>query len=276
MWTATPRGIIGSGLARGTGVVSQFQPRDSVKRREVVCVCCVLVSACVGGSSGAGPAGPTPPSPASGTLSGRVTETAGGSVYPIAGAVVTIVDGADAGKATTTNAIGVYSLAGLRLERFDISISATGFTTGTFPVDLTANRTHDFTLESSVPRRPFGAGLYKIGVDIPAGRYFSDPLQSGCYWERQRGSSGTLSDIITNRAVTYDAAQYIVDILAFDVAFKTDAKCGTWLDSPPHGELSSIRPGVWLVGSQIAPGTYETRRTSGATGNVCGTSSTRA
>ena len=100
--------------------------------------------------------------------------------------------------------------------------------------------------------------MFRVGTEIRAGRYFSDPPQSGCYWERQRGSGGIIADIIANRFVTYDGMQYIVDILSSDVAFKTDAKCGTWFDSPRHGAQSSIPPGIWLVGMQIQAGTYQT------------------
>ena len=185
------------------------------------------------------------------------------AVLPIAGAVLTIGDGANAGKTATTNATGEYSFNELRREAFSMSVSASGYVTNSFSVDLGAAGTRDFSLTLTAPRAPFGGGQFRVGEQIVAARYFTDPLQSGCYWERQRGLSGTFGDIIANRFVAYDGKQYIVDILASDVAFKTDPKCGTWFDSPRHEPQTSIPAGVWLVGSQVAPGSYEASSGSG-------------
>ena len=219
----------------------------------------VLATGCGGGRGGSfgSPAGPNAPGPQTANLSGKVTESGASAVFPIAGAVLTIGDGANAGKTATTNDTGEYSFTELRREAFSISISASGYVTSSLSVDLQAGATRDFSLSLIAPRAPFGGGQFRVGAQIVAGRYFSDPLQSGCYWERQRGLSGTFGDIIANRFVSYDGMQYIVDVLASDAAFKTDPKCGTWFDSPRHGPQSSISAGVWLVGSQIAPGTYE-------------------
>jgi len=46
--------------------------------------------------------GPTPPAPSTGTLLGRVTQSGASPAFPIAGAVLTIGDGANAGKTATT------------------------------------------------------------------------------------------------------------------------------------------------------------------------------
>ena len=110
----------------------------------------------------------------------------------------------------------------------------------------------------SGPATQFGAGQHRVGTAIAAGRYYSDPT-SGCYWERQSGVGGTLAEIITNDIVSFDAGQWIVDILASDVAFQTNAECGTWYNTPRRGSLgNTIPPGVWQVGTQIAAGTYTT------------------
>jgi len=191
------------------------------------------------------------------TFSGRVSENGASSFFPIAGAVLTISDGANAGSTATTNGTGQYTFSELRREAFSVSIWANGYVTSTFSVDLRTGSTRDFSLPLVAPRAPFGGGQFRLGEQLIAGRYFADPLQSGCYWERQRGLSGTLGDIIANKFVTYDGQQFIIDILPSDVGFKSDPKCGTWFDSPRHGPQSSIPPGVWLVGTQVAPGTYE-------------------
>ena len=112
------------------------------------------------------------------------------------------------------------------------------------------------------PRTQFGQGTHLVNTDIAAGRYFGVPA-NGCYWERLSGLGGTLNDVIANDFVGYSAAQYIVDIQGSDRAFKTDSDCGTWFNSPRQGAQSSIKPGVWLVGAQIAPGTYRTTARDG-------------
>lgn len=107
----------------------------------------------------------------------------------------------------------------------------------------------------SGPRTQFGSGQYRVNTDIQAARYFSDP-SSGCYWERLRGLSGSLSDVLANEFIGFNAMQEIVDVLPSDVAFSTDADCGTWFQTQRHGSQTTIRPGTWLVGSQVAPGVY--------------------
>ena len=226
-------------------------------RRLAACFASLLVATgCSGGTTSEWPTGPNPSVPQTTTLWGRITDSSASSTLPIPGAVLTIGDGANAGKTATTNATGDYSFNALRVETFSVSISASGYVTTNASVNLGAATRHDFALSLIGGRAPFGGGQFRVGEQIVAGRYFTDP-QSGCYWERQRGLSGTFGDIIANKFVLYDGMQYIVDILGSDVAFKTDPKCGTWSDSPRHGPQSSILPGVWLVGAQIAPGTYQ-------------------
>ena len=114
----------------------------------------------------------------------------------------------------------------------------------------------------SGPRTRFGAGQYLVGTDIASGRYFTKPTR-GCYWERQRGLGGGLSDVIANEFIGFDAAQWIVDILPSDLAFQTDAECETWTMMPVAGFQTVVPPGVWLVGSQVAPGTYRATVSAG-------------
>ena len=229
-------------------------------RNLVIAILCCWVSACGGGSSSppTTPTPPSPPPPTTASLTGRVTETVGTTSFAVEGAALSVVDGPNAGRTTTTNANGDYQLTGLQRGGFTVNVSANGYNTNGFGIDLTGDLTRNFTLTPSGPRTRFGSGQFRVNVDIAAGRYFSDPPQSGCYWERQRGFSGTLGDIIANDFIGYNPVQYIVDILGSDLAFEGDPECGTWFrDSPRHGAQSSIPPGVWLVGAQIAPGTYQ-------------------
>jgi hypothetical protein len=106
-------------------------------------------------------------------------------------------------------------------------------------------------------------GQWFVGSQVAPGRYFADPV-SGCYWERQRGLTGSTNDIIANEFVSSDVLQSIVDIAASDIAFETDSDCGTWFTTPRHGHQgASIPPGTWLVGNQVSPGTYRVSASSG-------------
>jgi len=112
------------------------------------------------------------------------------------------------------------------------------------------------------PRTQFGAGQYLVNTDIGPGRYFA-AVSSGCYWERLSGLGGTLGEIIANDFIGFPAQQWIVDIAGSDRAFKTDSSCNTWFMSPRTGAQSTIPPGAWLMGSQIAAGTYRANAASG-------------
>lgn len=103
----------------------------------------------------------------------------------------------------------------------------------------------------------FGPGQYLVNSRIQPGRYFADPSRSGCYWERQSGLGGTLGEVIANDFVGYDARQIIVDILPSDFAFKAEAACESWYTTPRQPPQTGIPPGMWLVGDQIQPGTYQ-------------------
>ena len=43
----------------------------------------------------------------------------------------------------------------------------------------------------------------------------------------------------------------------------TDSDCGTWFQTPRRPAQSTITPGTWLVGNQIAPGIYRANVQSG-------------
>jgi hypothetical protein len=105
----------------------------------------------------------------------------------------------------------------------------------------------------------FGAGTHLVGKDIPAGRYYAIPAAGGgCYWERQSGLGGSLAEIIANDFIGAGFAQVVVDVAVSDLAFTTNASCRTWYSAPPLSSQASIPAGSWLVGAQVAPGSYQT------------------
>ena len=105
------------------------------------------------------------------------------------------------------------------------------------------------------PLVTFGSGRHRVASDIAPGRYFSGP-ESGCYWERQSGTSGTATDTIAFGYIGFGTPQWIIDIRPTDHAFATNEACGTWSSRAREGSLSAITPGMWLVGAQIRPGMY--------------------
>jgi hypothetical protein len=130
-------------------------------------------------------------------------------------------------------------------------------------VTLASNQTLSFQLVRAGPRTSFSAGQYLVGADIAPGRYYSAP-SSGCYWERQSGLGGTLGEILSHDFLGFTAREWIVDVLGSDKAFKTDSQCGTWFkDRPREGAQATISQGMWLVGSQVSPGTYRASVQSG-------------
>jgi hypothetical protein len=188
-------------------------------------------------------------------LSGLVTETPPTTSTVLSGVVVTFVDGANQGKTATTGADGRYQIPGVVNGGYTVSASKAGYTTVLLPVGINGNSTLDFRLEPTAPRTTFGAGQYRVGPDIPAGRYYSDPSRD-CHFQRVRAFGGAPSDTIVDTIVNFDAGQWIVDLLSTDGGFVTDANCGSWFTTPRRGLSPTITPGMWIVGAQITPGTY--------------------
>jgi hypothetical protein len=114
----------------------------------------------------------------------------------------------------------------------------------------------------AVPSEPhgFGDGTYRVGTDIQPGRYRSDGT-NGCYWERLSDLTGDFESILAN---DNPRGQAYVEILPTDVAFSTD-DCGRWSPATAAGPdvSSSFSDGMYLVGSDIQPGTYVSTGASG-------------
>jgi hypothetical protein len=189
------------------------------------------------------------------TLSGQVTETPPTTSTVLAGVRVAFLDGANAGKSATTGADGRYQITGVVNGGYTVTATLAGYTAVALPVGIDGNTTLNFRLEPTAPRTQFGAGQYRVPTDIPAGRYYSDPA-AGCQLQRLRAFGGTPADVIVSTVVDFDAGQWIVDLLATDAGFQTNANCGFWFTTPRRGLSSTITPGLWIVGAQITPGTY--------------------
>jgi len=86
------------------------------------------------------------------TLSGTVSDD--GSARAIAGGTVQILNGSDAGKSTTTDGGGAYSLSGLTGGSFTVRASAAGYTAREESVTLARDATLDLRLRPTPSAPP--------------------------------------------------------------------------------------------------------------------------
>lgn len=196
------------------------------------------------------------------TLSGQVTESAPTISTVLAGARVTVIDGANQGKTATTGADGRYQITGVVNGGYTVTAVLAGYVSAALPVGIDGNTTLNFRLDPLAPRTSFGSGTYRVPTDIPVGRYYSDPA-NGCHFQRLRGFGGTSADVIVDGLINFDAGQWIVDLLATDAGFLTDANCNVWFTTPRRGLQTTITPGMWIVGAQISAGTYRAESSAG-------------
>jgi hypothetical protein len=97
----------------------------------------------------------------------------------------------------------------------------------------------------------FGDGIFKVGTGgIAPGTYRSNGSVN-CYWARLLDL--TVQEVLTNRA---GSGPSLVTILPTDGAF-TSTGCGAWVLNAPAVPTASPGPGVWRVGVDIQPGTYQ-------------------
>lgn len=107
----------------------------------------------------------------------------------------------------------------------------------------------------------FGDGTFIVGRDIQPGTYRTRQGSASCYYARLKGFGGTVDEIIANDN-TDDTA--IVTIAASDKGFQSTG-CGTWTKdlSRITSSKTTFGDGMYLVGTDIAPGMY---KSSGQTG----------
>ncbi len=100
----------------------------------------------------------------------------------------------------------------------------------------------------------FGSGTHRVGSGIPAGTYRTRLPAADCYWERLRGFSGSLSDVIAN---DFASGYHVVTIKSTDKGFSS-SRCGKWSSnlSRVTSSRTSFGQGTFIVGVDIKPGTY--------------------
>jgi hypothetical protein len=107
----------------------------------------------------------------------------------------------------------------------------------------------------------FEDGTYVVGTDIQPGTYRTRVSSAGCYYSRLAGFSGDLSDILANDN-TNDPT--VVTVKPTDKGF-TSKRCGKWTQdlSKITQSTTTFGDGIYIVGTDIEPGTYKSGGQSG-------------
>ncbi|MEU9324221.1 hypothetical protein AB0D91_10480 [Streptomyces canus] len=109
-----------------------------------------------------------------------------------------------------------------------------------------------------------GDGDFQVGSDIKPGTYRTTGNSDGmCYWERAKDASGEMDSLLANDNVT--GTSYVT-VKATDKLFKA-SDCNDWeaVDKKAKGSPAARMSGdggMFAVGADIAPGTYQ------STGNI--------
>jgi chitodextrinase len=105
------------------------------------------------------------------------------------------------------------------------------------------------------PLVTFGDGVWSVPDEVPVGTYRNSDSADGCYWARLSGFGGELDDVIMNE-LTYQID--VVTVKPGDAGFESWL-CGVWSnDLSPRtvSPTASFGAGTYLVGSEVAPGTW--------------------
>jgi hypothetical protein len=107
-------------------------------------------------------------------------------------------------------------------------------------------------LTTTTLKPAFGAGLQRVGTTIKPGRYTSPT--GNCTWKRLNAYGDSDANVIASDT---SSGRAVVQIESSDVAFSSTAACGAWTKwVPPPTPATTFSDGDWVVGADIAPGTY--------------------
>lgn len=105
------------------------------------------------------------------------------------------------------------------------------------------------------PTAQFPTGTWRVNGDIAPGTYRNSDSSQTCYWKRMSGFSGSFDEINANGIADY---RVIVTISPSDAGFES-SRCGTWspdLSPTTPSPTAPFGEGMYLVGHEIAPGTW--------------------
>ena len=125
----------------------------------------------------------------------------------------------------------------------------------------THNSATNSYITTAITYPQFGDGTFVVGQDIQPGTYRTQVASPGCYYARLSGFGGTIGDIIANANTDAPA---IVTISASDKGFES-VGCGTWTKdlSAITTSKTSFADGMYIVRTDIQPGTYKSSGQSG-------------
>ena len=105
----------------------------------------------------------------------------------------------------------------------------------------------------------FGSGTWLVGSEVRPGLYSASLGADGyCFWGRFSDFTGAPEDLL---AGSFAVGNALVLVDEGDAGIYSD-DCGTWVLSsalPEQSPLTVFGDGVYLVGAEVVPGTYETR-----------------
>ena len=115
--------------------------------------------------------------------------------------------------------------------------------------------------EPTTPPTSFADGVVKVGTDVAAGTYRTTAAVTAgkCVWLLQGTANGDPAHNLTPEVLSGGIPT--VTFVKGDT-FATRG-CGTWSQVDPatlfdNGKaLAKVKPGVWLVGEDVAPGNYQ-------------------
>ena len=120
----------------------------------------------------------------------------------------------------------------------------------------------------------FGAGVWEVGAEIPAGTYVTVAPDGGvfdsCYWARLSGFTGDFDDIIANDNLNAGArGRLSISDSDAGVEFSGDCRWVEVSEADPVEVGAEVGEGVWAVGDEIQPGTYATDAPGGDALDSC-------
>ena len=106
---------------------------------------------------------------------------------------------------------------------------------------------------STTVRAAFGSGLQRVGTAVKPGRYTSPT--GNCSWKRLNHYGDSDANVIASNT---SSGRAVVQVEPTDVAFSSTTACGAWTRwAAPATPASTFEDGDWVVGADIAPGTYK-------------------
>ena len=111
------------------------------------------------------------------------------------------------------------------------------------------------SIEISIPEvTSWWSGMYKVGVDFPAGEYVMESDEA--YWELTKDSSGEFDSILANDNFRNRSYLVVKDGEYISLTSGTIYKMESAPSVPETGDLPE---GMYKVGKDIAPGEYKLR-----------------